>query len=202
MSLRAIGVAITLMLAGAIQAMSQEESEREPLNTRLGAFLAARGPLVVKDSYPLGSIRGLSLEALVLLDPGDESEKVKGLRVEITEQGRVSRTRSSYADVDELEGLLRVVDDIDCLVNEWRVRSPESHNAVTFATRGNFRLGCYQKGGDRRIFASTGVIGKADILGDPEELPKLRELLRLASETLKGLWGQPEVRTRAGQVLE
>jgi hypothetical protein len=56
-----------------------------------------------------------------------------------------------------------------------------------FVTRGNFRLGCYRKGAVRRVFASNGVIEKADFLGDPEELPKLHEMLERALVELKGL---------------
>lgn len=186
LSVRAIGVVITVMLAGATQAVSQQQSEPAP-NTRLEAFLAAKGSLVIKKLYPVGNIRGLTLEALVLLEPREESQKVKGLRAEITEYGRVSNTHSSFLDMDELAGLLQAVDYMDRLANQWKGQKRESYIEVVFVTRGNFKLGFYQKVDDQKIFASSGVIGKADFFGDPKELPKIREMLMLALDKLKEL---------------
>ncbi len=171
----------------ATPAISQEQAKAEAPKTRLEAFLATKGSLVVKDFYPIGSIRGLTLEALVLLEPGKESQKVRGLRAEITEYGRLTNTHSSFLDMDELAGLLQAVDYMDKLLGEWRGQKRDAYTEVVFATKGDFKLGFYQKGDEQKIFASSGIVGKADFYAEPKDLPRLREMLVEASDKLKGL---------------
>jgi hypothetical protein len=183
MSVRA---AVALLFVGMTQAIPLEESAPEPMalpNTRIEAFLA-RGSSVVKQVCPIGSVRGLSLEALALFEPepGKEPQKVKGLRAEIPEESGVAPAHSSYIDMDEIEGLLRAIDEMDRLLT-----LSGDDTELMFVTRGNFKLGCYRKASDRRIFASSGPARRADFLGKPEELPKIRELLRKALEKLRGL---------------
>lgn len=180
----AVGIAAATL---ATPARSQEPAKAEAPKTRLETFLATKGSLVVKDFYPIGSIRGLTLEAVVLLEPGKESQKVRGLRAEITEYGRIATTHSSFLDMDELAGLLQAVDYMDKLLGEWRGQKREAYTEVVFATKGDFRLGFYQKGDEQKVFASSGVVGKADFYAEPKDLPRLREMLVQASDKLKGL---------------
>jgi hypothetical protein len=179
-----VGIAVVSLAA---PATSQEQAKTEVPKTRLEAFLATKGSLVVKDFYAIGSMRGLELEAVALLEPGKESQKVRGLRAEITEYGRVSNTHSSFLDMDELAGLVQAVDYMDKLLNEWRGQKREAYTEVVFATKGDFRLGFYQKGDEQKIFVSSGLIGKADFYAEPKDLPRLREMLMQASEKLKAL---------------
>jgi hypothetical protein len=184
---RVAGVSVTLILAAATSAAPGEPPDLEPAPiraTELENFLAARGTSVVRDVYPVGSIRGLTLEAVVLHELGKESDKVKGIRVEVTEYGLATYTISSFVDADEIEGLLQAVDHMQRLCSRWESEKAGPYAEVMFVTRGNLRLGCYRRGAIRRIFASSGVIEKADFLGDPEELPKLHEMLERASDAL------------------
>jgi hypothetical protein len=190
MAAHVAGVAITLILAAPIHAGSRERPEQEPaplLKTRLETFLARKGSLVAKEVYPVGSIRGLRLEAVVLRERGKESETAKGLRVEITEYGLATYTTSAFVDADEIESLSQALDHMQRLFSQWESERNGPYAEVMFVTRGHFRLGCHRKAATRRILASSGVIEKADFLGDPEELPKLQDMLRRASHALEGL---------------
>jgi len=184
---RFAGAAIVLLLAGATCATSEDDPVPGSPGTRLEALLATKGSKVVKESHPVGNIRGLSLEVLVLVEREKESERVKGLRAEITMQGDGSKAHSSFLDPDEVTALLRAVDHMGRQLKRWKRHKRESFSEVSFVTRGNFRLGCQLKGNERTIFASSGVTEKANFYGDAEELPQLLKLLKMASEKLARL---------------
>ena len=70
-----IVASVAMVLSAGTPGISQEQPKVEAPKTRLEAFLATKGSLVVKDFYAVGELPGLTLEALVLLEPGKESQK-------------------------------------------------------------------------------------------------------------------------------
>jgi hypothetical protein len=181
-------LAVVGMLAVTSSAFAQKAPEdKEAPKTKLETFLATKGSMVVKDFYELGSVRGMSIDALVIYEPGKEGTKIKGLRAEITDGGRLSNSHSSFLDMDELESLAGALDYMGKLMGEWKGHKREAYTEVTFQTKGDFKLGFFQKGDDQRLFASSGIIGKADFFGTAEDLPKIRTLLGQAIDKLKGL---------------
>ena len=160
-----------------------------PPKTRIEAVLTTKGKVIVRDSYKIGRVKGLSLEVVVASEAGNPTTKASGARIEITEFGGRQTTHASFLDRDELEGLARAAALMEQTMEEWRGQRREPYSEMAFETNDDFRLGFYQDGPgpDQKVFASSGILGKADFLGGPEELSRIRELLRLAIAKLQSL---------------
>lgn len=173
---------------GALTAAAQEPARAEPPKTKLETALMSSGTLVVKEFYLVGSLGKLKVEAIAIAEPGKKPH-VLGARVEITEGGAGSRVekRASLLDTEELDDLIKSLDYMGKLLAEWKGKKREAYTEVVFTTKGDFRLGFYQKGDEQQIFASSGAIARADFWTQPGDLPRLRDLLTQAADKLKGL---------------
>jgi hypothetical protein len=162
-----------------------------PPRTRIEAVLATKGKVIVRDSYKIGRVKGLSLEVVVVSEAGNAATKASGARIEIAEFGGRQTTHASFLDLGELEDLTRAAAQMEQTMEEWRGQRREPYSEMAFETNDDFRLGFYQDGPgpDQKVFASSGILGKADFLGGPEELSRIRELLRLAMAKLQSLGG-------------
>ncbi len=84
--------------------------------TKLEAFSARSGVVVVKAFTPLGAVpaRGASLEidAREFRDASNPKVREHGVVVELTEQDRLARTVRAYVDYDEIDSLLKGIEYI------------------------------------------------------------------------------------------
>jgi hypothetical protein len=159
--------------------MKEEDRPKEP-PTKLEAFLAKKGKLVIKDSYELGELRKLgtvTFDALVLYEPGMEAQKIKGIRVEITEPGRVERKRISFLDLDEIESASKAISYMADLAEKWRGQTREAYTEVTFSTKGDFKVGFFQKGQKRSLYLYAGYVAQASSFMEVEDFPALKNIL-------------------------
>lgn len=185
----AAALAFSPILIAAQERQDRAAEGSEP-KTKVEAFLATKGRMVVKDFSPIGKISGrfgstMELETLTVFEPGHEMQKTRGLRVEITEGGRTERSNASFLDLEELEALANAVTNMQKLAGQWDSAPPEFYSEVIFSTKGDFKLGFYQKGKDRRMFASSGIVGRASFYGETSDLPQLKAMLDKTQEKLK-----------------
>ena len=170
--------------------VKNEDKEKE-LATKLELFLAEKGKLIVREYYELGRVRSgsgstVELNAIVIYEPGQEDEKVRGLRIGVTEGGTNARTRISFLDLEEIEGLSKAIDYMISLSKKWKDVQKE-YIEVEFSTQGDFRIGFYQKGIKQKAFSSSGLIGRVSAyLSTMEKLSSIKVMadkgLNLLSE--------------------
>ena len=144
--------------------VEEKGTGKEPA-TKLEAFLAKKGMLIIKDSSELGEVAGrygakIAFAALVIYEPGQESQRVRGLRIEVAEGERYERSNTSFLDLDEIESLCKAIEYMITLSEKWKGISKE-YTEVVFSTKGDFNIGFYQKGTEMHAFSSSGYIGKA-----------------------------------------
>lgn len=161
-------------------AFAQEKPKGEPA-TKLEQFLSKKGKLIVKDSNNVGQITGqygtkVDIEALVIYEPGKESERIRGLRIEVHGGGRLERSDTSFLDMDEVESLSQAISYMVRIVEKWKDTSRE-YTEVIFSTRGDFQLGFYQKATSVNAFAKSGIIGTATCFFPISELPRFKTLI-------------------------
>jgi hypothetical protein len=157
-------ICIFLIVFSGLAQVKEEEKIKEPA-TKLEAFLAKKGKLIIKEFYDLGKISGrggtkIELTALVIFEPGQEKERVRGLRIEITEGGRYEREESAFLDLEEIESLLKAIDYMVNLSEKWKELKKE-YTETVFSTKGDFNIGFYQQETNQAAFSSCGRIGKA-----------------------------------------
>jgi len=146
-------------------AYGQQEQKKEPA-TKLEQFLAKKGKIIVKDFLEAGVLNGqygtkITVNALTIYEPGKEIEKIRGLRIEIYEGGRLERSNISFLDMEEVESLSRAITYMITLLEKWKNTNRE-YSEVIFSTKGDFNLGFYQKGTDIQAFSKSGIIGAAN----------------------------------------
>lgn len=167
-------------------AQVKKEGEAKEPATKLEAFLAKKGKLIVKDFYKLGKVAcsfGSKIEfsALVIYEPGQERHKIRGLKIEVTEGGRLERSNTSFLDLEEIESLSKALEYMAGLSTKWEDIKKE-YTEVIFSTKGDFEIGFYQRGTEQASFSSSGYIGKASCF-----FPSMQDLNSVKTIADKGL---------------
>ena len=170
----------------ALAQVKAEDKEKE-LTTKLALFLAEKGKLIIKEFYKLGKVGGSSrskieFTAVVIYEPGQEDERLRGLQIEVTTSGGTYVKReTSFLDLEEIEGLLKAIDYIVNLSKEWKDVQKEYIETV-FSTKDDFRIGFYQEGIKQKAFASSGTYGRVFC-----RFPMLQKLSSIKDIADKGL---------------
>ncbi len=148
-------------------------------STKLEAFLGKRGRLVVKDFYDLGRVSSLGsaeFNGLVIYEPAGP-QKIKGLRVEVTESGSLERSNTSFIDLDELPSLSDAISYISDLSRKWSGQRHEPYTEVIYVSKGEFSVGFYQRGTDASAFVRSGTIGAATAYLKTPDLERMKTLV-------------------------
>ena len=167
----------------------KEDKAKEPA-TKLEAFLAKKGRLIIKEFYDLGEVAGrygskIEFTALVIYEPGQESQRVRGLKIEVTEGGRYERSNTSFLDLEEIESLSKAIEYMVDLSAKWKDMNKE-YTEVVFSTRGDFQIGFFQQGTKQVAFASSGYIGKAScFFSSMQDLSSVKVLADRGLEILR-----------------
>jgi len=157
------GVLATIMMSSLGMTASAQTQSDEALKppTKVEAFLAKKGRLIVKDFHPLDTARGkygtVKFDALTIYEPGFESQGVSGLRIEVS--GAYEKSSISFLDLDEVESLASAIEYMLRLASEW-TSAARDYDEVIFETKGDFQIGFYQEGAKQSAFCSSGRIGK------------------------------------------
>jgi hypothetical protein len=162
------------------------EATKEP-PTKLEAFLAKKGKIIVKDFYSAGELQKLGsmkLDGVVLYEPGQEAQRVRGLKVEIKEAGRLERESSSFLDLDEVESLSKAIGYMQTLSQKWTNGATAPYTEVTFQSKGDFQLGFYQDGAKTGAYAKSGTIGTATMFFDLKDMAEIKQLVDTANANL------------------
>lgn len=163
------------------QTKNVEASEKTEPATKLERFFSKKGHLYVKEFYDAGRVSGqygtnISVKALVVYDPGKEAEKIRGLKIEVYEGGRLEKSNSSFLDIDEVGSLSNALEYMINLIDKFKATNRE-YTEVIFSTKGEFKVGFYQKGSSFTAFASSGYIREATSFLPVESLSELKAVI-------------------------
>jgi len=158
----------------------QQQSQNEPA-TKMEQFLAKKGKLIIKDSQEAGVLKGkygtkITVESVMIYEPGKEADKIRGLRIEVYEGGRRERSDISFLDMDEVESLSKAITYMITLLEKWQGTNRE-YTEVIFSTKGDFKLGFYQKGTEVNSFSKSGIIGAASCYFSTSDLSDLKAII-------------------------
>lgn len=172
-------------------AQVKKEGEYKEPATKLEAFFGKKGELIVKDFYKLGEVAGrygskIEFSVLVIYEPGKESQRIRGLKIEVSEGGRYERSNTSFLDLEEIESLSKALEYMGELSARWKDIKKE-YTEVVFSTKDDFRIGFYQTGNELTAISSSGYIVKAScFFSSLQDLNSVKTIvdkgLRLLSE--------------------
>jgi len=163
------------------QSRLSEGIEKGEPATKLEQFLSKKGRFYVKDFYNAGKVTGqyekhISVEALIVYEPGKEVEKNRGLKIEVYEGGPTEKSGSSFLDIEEVESLSRALEYMVSLINKFKDSNRE-YTEVIFSTKGEFKVGFYQKNDEFKAFCSSGLIRQSTCFLPVDSLPNLKSVI-------------------------
>lgn len=169
---------------------NQEQKKSEPA-TKVEAFLAKKGQLIIRDYYRIGMIVDIALESgyvkfdgLVITVPGEVKGIIKGLRITVTQKGKYQKDNCSFLDIEELESLSSAIQFMSSLSQKWETEQKE-YTEVEFSTKGYFSTGFFQEGLTQKFFVDSGDIINATCFIPKTELPNMKKIIDDALKLLK-----------------
>lgn len=107
--------------------------------SKLEQFSARSGSLLEKRFVPVGTIKSVKVEVLVLTDLLTNS-KISGVRFSYDTGERYSTEKTAFLDADEIDGLIK---SIDYIKTKALPATPESYTEIVYSSRSGFTAGCY-----------------------------------------------------------
>lgn len=147
--------------------------------TKLEAFSARAGTVVVRGTTSIGVIRGIGtaveVQARELRDPANPKSRATGILVQVLDDRR--NIERAFIDADEIDGLLQGIDYMSKITKD--VTSHKNYEAA-YETRGGLELTVFGEGdGSPQLSIAAGrVTPRAVVLS----LRDLAEFRRLVSE--------------------
>jgi hypothetical protein len=167
----------TSALAASAQDTPVADAGKAAPSTKLEAFSARTGIVLIKGFTTLGTINGLgrvTIDAREFRDASNPKQAQYGVTFEVKESGRLERENTSFVDEDEIDSLLRGLDYI-AKINKG-VTTLSSFEAQ-YRTKGDFALTVFSgRGGEISLAVSSGRIGRTSAylkLSDGEQIRRL-----------------------------
>jgi hypothetical protein len=156
--------------------------------TKLEAFMAKQGALVLHGSSRVGAVRAtrgalITVASRELTDV-ETGERALGVAVEVrTSEGR-DPDRVSYVDLDEIPPLLAA---LDYMARIQPTATTLDRFEARYLTKGGLLVSVFDVGGGLRGAVSSGVTGDATTELEFGEFQRLRQLLQLGYDALRAL---------------
>src|SRR4051812_46880909 len=107
-----ISVALFLTFGSTVLAQTPSATEERPPATKLEAFQAKTGTVLIRGFTTVGRISGrigggyVSVDARDFREARNPKAREAGIAIEVGESGRLERQNTSFIDADEIESLL------------------------------------------------------------------------------------------------
>ena len=179
-------VVLFVLCSGLSLCQEQGETRKTPA-TKLEAFQARTGAVLIRGYSTVGTLRGMSsdvsVDAREFRDGSNpNSPKAMGISITIKETGRLERSNTSYVDVEEIESLIKGIEYISQIGKD--VTKLDQFEA-DYRTKGDLRITVYSGArGEISAAISSGTIGRTSAFIKLGELMKLRDLIVKARSTL------------------
>ena len=132
---------ITALLLGImLTGFAYSQEKKEKTTTQAEQFSAQAGTLIEKQIVDIGTVKGISVQVMKLKDINSGTSKT-ALRFEFEyKDSYTSRTKIATLDLDEIEGLLKSMNN---LITNVFTSTRDVYTEVTFRSRTGFEAGTY-----------------------------------------------------------
>ncbi len=172
-----------LLAALATPAVAQQQAadaaaqQRAAPSTKIEAFSAKTGVVMIKGFSTVGRIRGqgiVSVDAREFRDASSPKTGVYGVAIEVKESGRLERETRSFIDQDEIDSLVSGIDYISKISKSVTIMKDFE---AEYRTKGDFSITVFSDStGGLSLAVASGRIGKTSVylkLGDLDQLKAL-----------------------------
>lgn len=166
----------------------QDRTESQTQKTRIEAFEAQAGTVVVRGFSKVGELRGvyggvLTVQSMEFRD-ATTGKKEYGISIDVKETGRLERSNRLFIDYEEIESLLKGIDYVATLDKS----STKLDNfQADYRTKGDLRISTFSSGNDIMTSVASGSIGATSLFLRIADLGKLRDLVLTAKSKLDSM---------------
>jgi hypothetical protein len=177
---------IVALLATPVAVVAQDQSQAPKPATKLEAFQATTGIVMVRGYTTIGTLRGMggvvSVDAREFRDASSQARRVTGISISVEETGRLERENTSFIDADEIDGLIQGLEYISKVTKD--ITNFENFEAE-FRTKGDFSVVVFNdSSGQLSLAVSSGRIGKTTAFLKLAQLSELKQLVIAAKSQL------------------
>ena len=178
-------VTFVLVLCSALPVAGQTAEEAPAPPTKLEAFMAQAGVVVIRGFSRVGEIHGRD-GATAAVDAEEvtnaaSGEKEYGLTITVKGAGASATERTSYIDYDEIDALVR---GLDAVAKVDRSATPMAEFRADYRTRDGLEFSTFGGAQQMRAAISSGHRGRVTALFQWSELVKLKDIVVQAKTTL------------------
>lgn len=167
--------------------VAQEQEQPPKPSTKIEAFQAKTGVVIIRGFTTIGSIQGLAgsvtVDAREFRDGSNPNSRVTGIGISVTEAKRPESESTSFIDADEVDSLLQGLDYISKADKD--ITSFETFEAE-YRTKGDFRLVVFNSRitGRLSVTISSGRLRRTTVYANLAQLLELRQLIVTAKSKL------------------
>lgn len=171
------------------QALAQQDQRVPAPKTKLEAFEAQSGAVIIRGFSKIGELRGVyggavTVESKEFMN-ANTAQREFGITLEVKETSRLERENTSYVDYDEIPSLLKGIDYIAKV--DKSVTKLDNFQA-DYKTKGDLRISTFSSGsGEVMVAVKSGTIGGTTVYLKVSDLGKLRELIASAKGRLDAI---------------
>lgn len=166
----------TLLFSSVSYGQAQPEVSKPA--TKLGAFEARTGIVVVRGYTEIGHVGGLgtvTVNAREFRDAGNSKTRLTGISIAVKESGRLERENSVLIDSDEIDSLVAGLDYISKATKDI---TQLTNFEMEYRTKGNFSITVFNNSrGEISAAVSAGHIGKTNVFITLPQVSELRQLI-------------------------
>lgn len=169
-------------------ARAQEPQEASKPATKLDAFQARTGVVVVRGFTTAGTIVGtgasVAVDACEFKIANDPTLRTTGVRFAVKESLRLERENTVFIDSDEIDSLLA---GIDYIAKASTAVTMLNNFEVEYRTKGEFGIVVFNdSSGQLSVGVSAGRIGRTTVFLSMGQLQQLRRLIVAAKGKVTG----------------
>jgi hypothetical protein len=157
--------------------------------TKLEAFMATAGAVVIRGSSRVGAAHGepgsLVAVASQELTNARSGERAYGITVEVRKIGHPEQNQIAYVDLDEMPSLLG---GLEYLAKVDKSATSLDQFTAEYRTKG--ALVVSNTSSSTKVVVSTGVAGAATAVLEFGDFQEFRQLVQIAYDSLKAISGR------------
>lgn len=183
--MKKILIAAILSFPLVISAQELADVSKPLPTTKLEAFSARTGIVLVKGYTSLGTVNGMgrvSIDVREFRDASNPKSAQYGVAFEVKEAGRLERENTSFIDEDEIDSLMRGLDYISKIDRSVTTFGNfEAH----YKTKGDLSFVVFSgRAGEVSFALTSGRIGKTQAFLKLSDVEQIRLLLSEAKKTI------------------
>lgn len=183
----AIVAAIFISDLALAQSTETNQEQRPVLATKIEAFSAKTGVVMIKGFSTIGRIQGqgtVNIDAREYRDASSPKTGVYGIRIEVKESGRLQRENKSFIDQDEIDSMISGIDYIAKISKSVTLLKDFE---AEYRTKDDFSITVYSdSNGTLSLAVGSGRIGKSSAFLKLGDLDQLKSLILEAKRTIEG----------------